>query len=168
MTDLPSLDFSSEESLAASATARATAAVSAAASPQYFRHLPLTLTIDRKHAYLMLSRLNGGAESGGFAEELNATLLLYLASQDPALWQTPLLEDGQLLEPLRARPFAWLTAIDAWASATFRPADTDAILAAANALWDMHHAPRVVEEIDPADQQDAQKKTASNQAGISP
>jgi hypothetical protein len=166
MTSLPSLDFSTEETLAATATARATAAVTAAAGPQIFKGLLLTLTIDRKAAYLMLSRLNGGAEAGGDAEELNAIVLLYLASQDPALWQSPLVEDGRLIEPLRARPFAWLSVIDAWSRTVFTPADTESVVEAANALWTLHHAPRVVEELDPADASDDQKKTASSPPGI--
>ena len=166
MTSLPSLDLTSEETLATTASLRAAAAVAAAAGPQYFRGLPLTLTIDRKHAYLMLSRLNGGSEAGGDGEEMNALVLLYLASQDSAIWQAPTMENGRLLEPLRSRPFAWLAAIDDWSRATFAPADTDLIITAANALWEMHHAPRVVEEIDPADSDEAQKKTASSPHGI--
>ena len=147
--DLPSLDYTTEETLQTSAENRAAAALVAADGPIYFKGLELRLTPSIKSLFFMLQRLDGVDESAGDRHERDAILLLYLASQPKEKWSAPIQEGGRFLQPLRSRPGAWLAAIDEWADSTISNADlTDAVVIV-DKLWEINHAPRVV--LDSAD-----------------
>lgn len=139
---LPSLDFSTEESLQTSADTRASVALHAADSPMYFRGLPLQLTISRKSLLFMLQRLDGITENAGERHERDALILLYLASQPDSKWREPQKVGNQLFSPLRSRPNDWLSAIEDWADETFKCSDLFEAVAITDALWDLHHATR--------------------------
>ena len=86
---LPTLDFSNEEALQASADTRAAVALQAADSPMYFKGMALKLTISIKSLFFMLQRLDGIADNAGDRHERDAVILLYLASQPASTWSEP-------------------------------------------------------------------------------
>lgn len=161
--ELPSLDYSTEETLQATAENRASAALVAADGPLYFKGLELRLTPSIKSLFFMLQRLDGVDESAGDRHERDAIILLYLASQPKEKWSAPIQEGGRFLQPLRSRPSAWLAAIDEWADSTLANADlTDAVLIV-DKLWEIHHAPRVV--LDSSDPTSLPEKKTLTQHG---
>ena len=141
-TALPTLDFSTEESLQTSADTRASVALHAADSPMYFKGLPLRLTISIKSLFFMLQRLDGIADNAGDRHERDALILLYLASQPASTWSEPQKVGNQLFQPLRSRPSDWLSAIDEWADKTLDCSDSMDAVRITDALWDLHHATR--------------------------
>ena len=151
--ELPSLDYSTEETLQATAENRASAALVAADGPLYFKGLELRLTPSIESLFRMLSKLDGVAETGGDRDERDAIILLYLASQPAESWSQPKRQGFQILTPLRSRPSDWLAEIDAWFDSKFQCADLSEAVDVTGKLWDIHHAPRVVLDSD------TQKKT---------
>ena len=145
MTDLPTLptlDFSNEEALQASADTRAAVALQAADSPMYFKGMALRLTISIKSLFFMLQRLDGIADNAGDRHERDAVILLYLASQPASSWSEPQKVGKHLLQPLRSRPSDWLAAIDEWADKTLTCSDIFDACIVVDQLWDLHHATR--------------------------
>ena len=141
-TTLPSLDFSTEESLQTTADARASVALHAADSPMYFKGLPLRLTISIKSLFFMLQRLDGIADNAGDRHERDAVILLYLASQPASTWSEPQKVGNQTFTALRSRPADWLSAIDEWADKTLGCSDIFDAVKVTDELWDLHHATR--------------------------
>ena len=139
---LPTLDFSNEEALQASADTRAAVALQAADSPMYFKGMALKLTISIKSLFFMLQRLDGIADNAGDRHERDAVILLYLASQPPSTWSEPQKVGTRLLQPLRSRPSDWLMAIDDWADKTLNCSDIFDAVEVIDSLWSLHHATR--------------------------
>lgn len=152
--DLPSLDYSTEETLQATAETRAAAALVAADGPLYFKGLELRLTPSIESLFRVLSKLDGVAETGGDRDERDAIILIYLASQPAESWSQPKRVGYQLLSPLRSRPSDWLAEIDQWFDLNFKCSDLPDAVEVTAKLWEIHHAPRVTIE------DDGQKKTA--------
>jgi hypothetical protein len=155
--NLPTLDFTNDEALQASAEIRASVAMIAADSPLYFRGMALRLTVSIKSLFMTLMRLDGSDESAGDRTERDTVILLYLCTQDKKKWSDPIRQGNKLLQPLRARPTDWLVAIDEWADETLTPADLEEAAEVIDQLWAIHHAPRVI--IDSEDGSSSQKKT---------
>jgi hypothetical protein len=151
--ELPSLDYTSEETLQATAETRAAAALVAADGPLYFKGLELRLTPSIESLFKMLSNLDGVAETGGDRDERDAIILIYLASQPAEEWSRPKRHGLQILTPLRSRPSDWLAEIDNWFDRTFACSHLPEAVEIVGTLWKIHHAPRVILD------DDAQKKT---------
>ncbi len=138
--NLPTLDYTSEETLQASADTRAAVALQMADSPLLFKGLSLKMTVSIKSHFFMLRRLDGVADNGGERTERDAMLLLYLCSQEKEKWSEPEAIGKQVFQPLRFRPFDWLSAIDDWADELLSPQDMDEAVRIVDVLWGLHHA----------------------------
>lgn len=140
MTDLPELpeiDYTTNETAITSAENRAAMALQAGDGPLYWRGMELRFTPSIKSHFLTLRRLDGGG-NGVNRDERDSMILLYLCSQPCANWTQ--CKGGQ---PLRARPYDWLTAIDEWADANISADDLDGeIIKTMDRLWAIHHATR--------------------------
>ena len=161
MTDLPtlpSLDYTSEESIQQTADLRASVALHASDSPLYFKGLKLRLTVSIKSLFFMLQRLDGVAETAGERHERDTIILLYLCSQEAFKWSCPVTLAGKTYQPLRSRPSDWLAVIDQWADDTFSCADLADAVDVIDSLWDINHATRSVVDSENAEVPE-QKKT---------
>jgi len=165
LTNLPTLDFSSDETLVNSANTRAAVALQASDAPLYYKGLKLRLTVSIKSLFFMLQRLDGVNETAGDRHERDSIILLYLCSQPAYKWSDPVSLNGKLYQPLRGRPGDWLAVIDAWADETLECDDLTGLVEVIDHLWDINHATRPAIDSDDLAGED-QKKTL-NQAGKS-
>ncbi len=152
--NLPTLDYTTEETLQASADTRAAVGIHLSEAGVFFKGLELKMSPSIESLFRMLTNLDGAAETGGDRDERDAVIMLYLASQPRETWSNATRSGYQVMTPLRSRPSDWLAEIDAWFDRTFTCQDLPEAVEVIAHLWEINHAPRVVLE------DDSQKKTA--------
>jgi hypothetical protein len=158
--ELPSLDYTNEESLQASAEARASSALIAADAPFYFKGMGMRLTVSIKSLFFMLRNLDGAGHNEDLRDDRDTIILLYLMTQSPTAWNEPVEKMGRTLQPLRSRPADWLGVIDAWADEILSPGELSAAAVAVETVWNLHHVTRMVS--DNAGVPSAEKKTVKS------